>query len=425
MTERTGSSNYSRLNGNGARQTRAQGFEEYSDDPVLAYLNEISRYPLLTVEAERKVSSTILLGRLAAISLSVILEQSSTFTQNQKDVISQELDKKYSRNLLSVIKPKNYPKPQNLNRGKLEREVKRTEEPASIEQVVEGYMGWLNSQLESALQITNKQRRSKAINQVLGQQIDLIREGREAFETMINSNLRLVASVAKKFLGRGFGFLDLVQEGNIGLMRAAEKLDPIKGFKFSTYATWWIKQAIKRALADKSRNIRLPIHINEHVPIVAKIREDFYAKNGREPKNNEILREARKKGKTISKGTLEAILNEAQSVSLEMPVGEDNESTLGDQLVDEQVDVGEEAWQQIKSQQIREVMLGFLTPRERKVLYLRHGIDDNRKSTLEEVGRALAVTRERARQIEAKAHRKLRENPHSRRRLLAIRVSED
>lgn len=254
-----------------------------------------------------------------------------------------------------------------------------------------------------------EQEKEKIQAEIKALQLDVDR-GSDAKKRLAEANLRLVVSIAKRYVGRGMLFLDLIQEGNLGLIKAVEKFDYRKGYKFSTYATWWIRQAITRAIADQARTIRIPVHMVETINKLIRVSRQLLQELGREPTPEEIAEEMKMPVERVR----EILKISQEPVSLETPIGEEEDSHLGDFIKDDNVPVpADAATFTLLKEQLEEV-LGTLTEREQKVLTLRFGLEDGRARTLEEVGKEFNVTRERIRQIEAKALRKLRHPSRSR-----------
>ena len=348
--------------------------DELLDDPVKNYLKQIGQIPLLSAEQEVELSRRIHAGAEAAHILQA----------DRQKYGAPEYIKKNSARFSFEEDENSRSYTEDLDEDG-EKSAEDAEEKADEEKAMEAVEnGPLSEERRQELLKTR-------------------RDGLNARRSLSEANLRLVVSIAKKHVGHNLAFLDLIQEGNIGLIKAAEKFDCDRGFRFSTYATWWIRQAITRAIADQARTIRIPVHMVETINRMRQATNQLVYQNGHEPTPEELA-----KAMDMSVERVREIQRMAQEpASLESPVGDEEDSSLGDFVADENAEApGKAADRAMVAQQIN-LALKSLTPREEKVIRLRFGLDDGRPRTLEEVGRDFGVTRERVRQIEAKAIRKL------------------
>ncbi len=401
------------------------------DDPVRMYLREIGRVPLLTGGREVELAMAMERGEYLILKRTQLRDDFGT--DPEADVIGRAIYHSFRASwplvteLYSQVHSRNRLPPKSLC---LKRVLPLTQVPEDAVSAVCHQQGVTAEELEESLRLrtvewdllplaiqnlirdTEEWPEDSQVDQICRDQLsrlqrrweEQVEAGTKAKVALTEANLRLVVSVAKKYVGRGMSMLDLIQEGNLGLIRAVEKFQHHKGYKFSTYATWWIRQAITRAIADQARTIRIPVHMVETINRLIRTSRRLQQELGREPTSEEIGAEMQLEPDRVR----EIIKISQEPVSLEMPIGEEEDSNLGDFIEDHKVLApADAASRQMLKEQMDDV-LGTLSERERQVLAMRFGLDDGRTRTLEEVGKAFGVTRERIRQIEAKALRKLR-----------------
>ncbi|CAA9560158.1 MAG: RNA polymerase sigma factor RpoD [uncultured Thermomicrobiales bacterium] len=401
------------------------------DDPVRMYLREIGRVPLLTGGREVELATAMERGEYLAAKRTQVRDDFGV--DADADVLGRAIYHSFRAGwphvtvLYEQVHSRNRLPPKTLC---LKRVLPMTQIPTEAVATACGALGFSAEELEESLRLrtlewdllpvaiqnlirdTEEWPEDAWVDHIYREQVDRLRRrwddyieaGTKAKVALTEANLRLVVSVAKKYVGRGMSMLDLIQEGNLGLIRAVEKFQHHKGFKFSTYATWWIRQAITRAIADQARTIRIPVHMVETINRLIRTSRRLQQDLGREPSSEEIGAELQ-----IEPDRVREILKISQEpVSLEMPIGEEEDSNLGDFIEDHKILApADAASRQMLKEQMDDV-LATLSDRERQVVAMRFGLEDGRSRTLEEVGKEFGVTRERIRQIEAKALRKLR-----------------